>query len=170
MSDPDRPRLDPHKLWVYLDDHLAGSAAGLRRMRRTARTLVGTPAGELLAQVADEVGEEKAELERVIDGLDMRRSGVKQVAARAGELVARLKVDAPLGRHGSMNTLLEVELLRSAVMGKRGLWQTLEEYADDLELDATRARYLADRSERQVATLDEVHAFVRRRALLTRPR
>ncbi len=170
MSDPDRPRLDRHKLWVYLDDHLAGAAAGLRRMRRTARALGGTPAGALLDQVADEVAQEKAELEEIIGRLDLRRSGLKQVAARAGELLARLKVDSALGRRGSMNTLLEVELLRSAVMGKRGLWQTLEVHAAELELDPTRVRHLADRSERQVGTLDEVHAFVRRRALLSRPR
>lgn len=164
-----RPRVDRHKLRVYLDDHLAGAVAGVRRMRSTARRLEGTPAGALLEQVADEVQEEREELEALLDRLDLRRSLVKEVATRLGELGSRVKSDGPLSPKGSMNTLLEVELLRSAVMGKRGLWQTLAEVAEDIGVDRTRAVHLADRSERQVATIDDVHAFVRRRALLSPP-
>lgn len=169
MTKQGRPHVDQRKLGVYLDDHLAGAAAAIRRMRRTARTLAGTPAGGLLDQIADEVNEEKTELVGIIHDLGLRRSGIKQVLARVGEVAALVKHDRPLGRSQSMNTLLEVELLRSGVMGKRGLWQTLEVHVEVLGLDAVRCRYLAERSERQIATLDDVHAFVRARALLTPP-
>lgn len=169
MTEQGRPHVDQRKLGVYLDDHLAGAAAAIRRMRRTARTLAGSPAGALVDQVADEVAAEKDELVTIIRDLGLGRSGVKQVLARLGEMAALVKHDGPLGRSGSMNTLLEVELLRSGVMGKRGLWQALETHAEVLGLDPVRARYLVERSERQIATLDDVHAFVRGRALLARP-
>lgn len=170
MTAQAQPRVDRRKVAVYLDDHLAGAAAAIRRMRRTARTLAGTPAGALVDQVADEVTEEKAELVAMIRDLGLRRTGVKQMLARVGEVAALVKHDGPLGRSRSMNTLLEVELLRSGVMGKRGLWQTLEENAEALGVDGVRARYFTERSERQIGVLDDVHAFVRARALLGRPR
>jgi len=63
-----------------------------------------------------------------------------------------------------MTLLLEVELMRSAVVGKRGCWQTLADTAEDLGLDAAVFHELSARSLHQHEMLDEVHAHARRRA------
>lgn len=159
---------DRHLLRVYLDDHLAGSAAGARRMRHAAERLARTPVGPDLATVAREVAEEQEELAAVVAGLGMARSPLKELAASAGELVARLKPDGGLGRRSPMTALLETELLRSALTGKRGVWQTLLDLADELGLDGARMAELVARTDRQIATLDRVHAYVRVRALRAR--
>lgn len=162
------PSLDRGLLQVYLNDHLAGSVAGLHRMRRTARTLARTPVGGDLDAIADEIEGEQAELRAIIAGLDMPESRVKQMATWAGEKVARLKANGRLGRHSPMTPLLEVELLRSAVMGKRGLWQTLADLAPSIGLDASRPSGLLVQTDRQIERLDRVHEHVRVRALRAR--
>ena len=63
-----------------------------------------------------------------------------------------------------MTMVLETELLRSAVLGKRGGWQTLADNAEDLGLDAETFHELAEQALHQHERLDEVHAYARRRA------
>ena len=171
MSDVIAPKiaevgsLDRGLLRIYLNDHLAGSIAGLHRMRRTARTLARTPVGGDLGAVADEIEGEQEELRAIIAGLGLPESKPKQLATWAGEKVARLKGNGRLGRHSPMTPLLEVELLRSAVMGKRGLWQTLADLAPSIGLDPSRPAVLLAQTERQLGRLDVVHEYVRVRAL-----
>lgn len=172
MSDDIDPghdgRTDMNLLRVYLDDHLAGSSAGARRMRHAAERLARTPVGPDLAAVAREVADEQRELAAVVGALGLSRSRVKELAASVGEVLARLKPDGGLRRGSPMTALLEAELLRSALIGKRGVWQTLGALAHELGLDGARMAELVARTDRQISTLDRVHAYVRVRALRTR--
>ncbi|GGB97254.1 hypothetical protein [Cellulomonas carbonis] len=153
-------------LGVYLNDHLAGSVAGSQRFQRLARTLHRTPVGADLANIAEEVTEEREELRAVIEGLDVRPQDLlKQAAAWVGERLARLKASRREVASSTTRTLLEVELLRSALVGKLGVWQTLEDLAGDLGLDRDRMAELRRRTQEQVRTMDDVHAYVRGRAL-----
>ncbi|MHA3947401.1 hypothetical protein [Cellulomonas bogoriensis] len=164
MSDRPRPS-DPRLVGIYLNDHLAGAVAGSRRLRRTAEVLRSTPVGPGLARVASEVEQEREELAAVVAHLDVTQAWPKQALAWVGERVARLKADRSRMRSSPITTLLEVELLRSAVMGKRGVWQALVDLAGDLALDESRMVELVEQTERQLQTLDEVHAYVRIRAM-----
>ena len=156
---------DVELLGVYLNDHLAGSVAGLHRFERAAEALGRAPVGALLGQIAEEIRSEQDELREIIVVLGYHRSMVKQAAGWVAERLARVKNRGSLLRRSPASTLLEVELLRSAVMGKRGVWQTLAELAPQLGLEPGRMQGLLDITERQLATLDEVHAYVRARAL-----
>lgn len=64
-----------------------------------------------------------------------------------------------------MTLLLETELMRSAVAGKLGGWETLRENAPELHLDAAVYDRLIEAGHRQLATLDEIHEYTRTRAL-----
>ena len=164
---PEGP-VDRGLLGIYLNDHLAGAAAGARRMRRTADTLRRTPVGRDIDRVAREVAEEREELRRLIGDLGLHQSRPKQVATRAAELVGRLKSNGRIVRSSPMTPLLEVELLRSAVTGKLGLWQVLAEIGEDLGVDTARMAALVDRTQGQVTTLDAAHRYLRSRALRER--
>ncbi len=157
--------VDRGLLSVYLNDHLAGAVAGSHRMRRTADALARTPLGPAMDRVATEVAGEREELRDLLGTLGVTQALPKQVATWLGERVARLKSNGRLVRHSPLTTLLEVEILRSAVTGKLGIWQTLTELAPVLGIDAGRCRELWEQTERQIATLDEVHVYVRARAL-----
>ena len=63
-----------------------------------------------------------------------------------------------------MTMLLEAELMRSAVSGKLGGWETLREHAQGLGLDGQVFDDLIDSSHRQLETMEKVHAYARERA------
>ncbi|MBC7289833.1 MAG: hypothetical protein H5T83_00680 [Actinotalea sp.] len=153
-------------LGTYLNDHLAGSVAGSERFARLADALSATPVGPEVARVAREVAQERDELREIIEVLGLRpQNHLKQATAWVGEHVARLKASRRSLRRRRTDALLEVELLRSALVGKLGGWQVLEDLAPDLGLDRARMAELRARTLEQVATMDEVHAAVRSRVL-----
>lgn len=165
-TDRDEGRAALRDLGTYLNDHLAGSVAGAERFARLAEALGPTPVGPAVAGVAAQVAEERDELRGLIEALDLSpQNRVKQVTAWAGEHVARLKASRRSLRHRRTDALLEVELLRSALMGKLGVWQVLEDLGDRLTVDPARMGQLRARTFEQVATMDEVHAAVRSRVV-----
>ncbi|MGQ4819034.1 hypothetical protein ACQ1ZK_18220, partial [Enterococcus faecium] len=66
-----------------------------------------------------------------------------------------------------MTMVLEAELMRSAVIGKRGSWLTLADNAQELGLDEEGFRELAEQALHQFEQLEAVHAYDRRRAFRT---
>lgn len=161
---PEGP-LDRRLLAVYLNDHVAGATAGQHRMAHTAEVLAGTPVGPLLAQVADELAEEREHAEAVLDAVGRPHNRAKRLLAGLAEVVARVKPSGRLAHRSPATTLLEVELLRSALVGKMGLFQVMVDLADEVPADRVLWSGLLDRVHRQIADLDEVHAWVRVRAL-----
>ncbi|EYR64201.1 hypothetical protein N866_14415 [Actinotalea ferrariae CF5-4] len=153
-------------LGTYLNDHLAGSVAGAERFARLASALASTSVGPAVDTIAQQVAEERDELRAVLEALGLtRQNRLKQAAAWAGEHVARLKSSRRSLHDRRTAALLEVEILRAALVGKLGVWQVLEDVAGDLGLEAARMTELRERTLRQVATMDEVHAAVRARVL-----
>lgn len=153
-------------LGTYLNDHLAGSVAGAERFARLAAALAQTPVGPTIEQIAREVAEERDELRSVIEALDVRpQNRVKQAGAWVGEHLVRVKASRRSLRKRRTDALLEVELLRSALVGKLGVWQVLEDLGDGLGFAPARMAELRARTLEQVSTMDEVHAQVRARVL-----
>lgn len=150
---------------LYLSDHLTGSTAGANRLERMARDYVDTPRFAELSRLAAEVRAERTFLRNLIDDLGVRRRRHRQAAAWVGERVARLKTDGRVVKRSPMTLLLETELMRSAVHGKIGGWQTLQANAELLGMDPKIFADLFAASERQISTLDEIHRYARTRAL-----
>ncbi|PYG00563.1 Nucleoside-diphosphate-sugar epimerase [Georgenia satyanarayanai] len=146
-------------LGLYLSDHLTGATAGLERSERMAADYADTELGEDLARVALEIREERELLVNLMDSLALRRRPHRQAAAWAAERVGRLKVNERLS--GSpMTPVLESELMRSAVMGKLGLWQTLTELSPDLGLPAPMFEALAQQARDQAETYERFHQHI----------
>ena len=129
-----------------------------------AADFADTPVYVTLSTLAEQIRAERRLLQQLIDDLGLRRRPARQAAAWLGEHADRLKANGRLVRRSPMTMVLETELLRCAVIGKRGGWQTLAENADELGLDATVFHELAEQALRQHEQLDEVHAHARRRA------
>lgn len=150
---------------VYLADHLAGATAGSSRMARMADAYVDTPMYAQLSTLASELRAERAFLRQLIKDLDLKPLRYRRVIAWAGEHAGRLKGNGRVVRRSPLTMLLESELMRSAVVGKLGLWQTLRDHSATLGLDPDVFQRLADVARRQISMLDEVHAYARTRAL-----
>lgn len=157
-------RIDDGLLGLYLSDHLTGATAGAARIDRMAADFVDTPVHPALSTIAEQIRAERRLLQQLIDDLGLRRRPHRQAAAWLGEHVGRLKNNGRIAGRSPMTMVLETELMRSAVIGKRGGWQTLADNAEDLGVDAARFRDLAEQAMRQHHQLDEVHAYARRRA------
>ncbi len=163
MEIPDT--IDRTLLQTYLADHLTGATGGRNRIRNMAERYADSDLGPDLARVAEEISEEHEHLEDLIDRLGLGQPLSKKALAALAELAGRLKANGRFLTGSPMTPLLEIELMRSAVNGKQGLWETLVVYAKELGLDATFYRRLAKRAGQQSRTLGSLHAQVRGDAL-----
>lgn len=158
------PRIEAKLLGLYLSDHLTGATAGEARIDRMAADFVDTPVYATLSTIAEQIRAERRLLQQVIDELGLRRLPHRQAVAWLGEHAGRWKSNGRVAHRSPMTMVLETELLRSAVIGKRGGWQTLADNAEHLGLDAPMFRELAEQALHQHEQLDEVHTYARRRA------
>jgi hypothetical protein len=142
-------------LSIYLNDHLAGSTVGVELAKRAAGSNRGTPIGEALSSLAQEIEEDRRELERIMASVGARRSPLKSSLAWVAEKGGRLKLNGRLLGYSNLSRLEELEGLRLGVEGKLSLWRTLERIATsaagispaDLERLIRRAEDQRDRVE-----------------------
>lgn len=154
-------------LAIYLNDHLAGAVAGLGLVRRLANRLSLAEAREALADIADEVAEDRATLGRLMDRLDVRKSWYKPPLAWTVERIGRLKLNGRLRGQSPLSVLIELEAMRLAVEGKAAGWRTLRELsATDSRLDPALLDSLLERAAAQAETLEELRIRAASEALL----
>jgi hypothetical protein len=149
-------------LGLYLSDHLTGATGGLNRAQRMADAY-GDGLGPQLRAFAAELEEERDHLTRLVDELGLRQRRHRQALAWAAEHLGRLKLNGRLFSTSPLTLQLELELLRSAVNGKVGLWETLVELSDELDLEPSVYEQLADQALRQSEMLATLHGTVRGR-------
>lgn len=113
-------------LSIYLNDHLAGSTAGVELVRRLCGSNRDSPDfGSALEQLRSEIEADRATLERVMEELEIERSTVKPAAAWLGEKLGRLKLNGQLHGYSPLSRLVELEGLLIGISGKTALWSAL---------------------------------------------
>ena len=118
----------------YLNDHLAGSTAGLNLARRVAEAMAG------------EIEEDREALLDVMERLSVGQDRIRVAAGWGAEKVLRY---APLSR------LEELEALSLGVEGKLALWKTLRHtHGDDPRLAGVDFDELAHRAQSQRRRLE----------------
>jgi hypothetical protein len=143
-------------LSIYLNDHLAGSTVGVELSKRTAAANKDTEYGPFLAELAHEIAEDRASLERLMERLGVKKDRVKTTGAFIGEKFGRLKPNAHLTSYSPLSRVIELEGLTLGVTGKLALWKALLEISDqDERLDAEELRVLAERAEAQQRGLEQ---------------
>jgi hypothetical protein len=152
-------------LATYLNDHLAGSTAGLELVKRAASENDGTPLGEFLSQLGDEIGDDREALEEVMDSLGVGPDHKKIAAAWVGEKMGRLKPNAQLLGYSPLSPLVELEALSLGIEGKRLLWISLQAIAREIGLAPERFGDLAARASDQRARVEQYRVEVAERAL-----
>ena len=142
-------------LAIYLQDHYAGSTTGLELAKRTASNNEGDAEfGAPLARLAIEIGEDRDELKRIMDRLDVDEPRVKATVAWGMEKVARLKPNGRFLRYSPLSRVAELEGLITGVSGKLSLWRSLIELApNEPRLDEDSVTRLAERAEDQLLRL-----------------
>lgn len=163
-SDKVSDRITKDLVELYLSDHLTGATAGLERVVRMEGDFVDTPVYKQISVVADSIRRERALLQQIIHDLGFKQKPYRQALAWVGERAGRIKLNNRILSRSPMTLVLEAELMRSAVMGKLGGWQTLHDNAEDLGLDKNVFAELQEQANEQIKLLDEVHAYGRQTA------
>lgn len=156
--------VDRKLLRSYLDDHLTGASGGVKRIERMAQAYADTAAGDELHLLAAEIGDARRELVGVMDQLAVRRRRHRHAAAWVAERGARLKTNGRITT-SPLSALLELEIMRAAVIGQTGLWQTLTDLAGELGLEPAAMERLSRRSEGFAERLADLHRRIRPAAL-----
>jgi predicted DNA-binding ribbon-helix-helix protein len=152
-------------LRIYLQDHLAGSTAGLELARRTRGANEGTEYGPPLAKIADEIDADRRALQGVMEDLGFGEDRLKNIAAWCLEKVGRLKLNGEITGYSPLSRVVELEGLLTGITGKKGLWVSLLEIApEEQRLDVARLERLRDRAEEQRETVEELREKAAREA------
>jgi len=114
------------RLSTYLNDHLAGSTAGVNLARRAAESNEGMSYGPVLATLAAEIQEDRQSLLDVMERLSVGQDRLKLALAWGAEKAGRLKLNGELRGYSPLSRLEELEALSLGVEGKLGLWRTLQ--------------------------------------------
>jgi hypothetical protein len=152
-------------LAIYLNDHLSGAAAGKSLAQRSLGSNRGTPYGETLAWLLEEVEQDRQTLLEIMRTVGAKPDPFKQAAALVTERVGRLKLNGRLLSYSPLSRLVELEGLVLGVRGKLSMWETLA--ALELpELAMMPFDALIRRAETQIERLQEHRASVSSDAFL----
>src|ERR1700730_14307192 len=126
---------------TYLNDHLAGATFGRDLANQIRDRADGTPRGEVMRSLAQEIDEDRQTLIDLMERLEISKNPVKQVTSWAAEKASRAKLGGVAGGETELSLLMSLEALSIGVEGKRCLWSALREVVaehpalDPAELD-----------------------------------
>ncbi|WP_136520129.1 MULTISPECIES: hypothetical protein [Cellulomonas] len=159
-----QPEIDRTLLATYLADHVAGASAVISRLTRLSQVEEIGDMRAPLARLADELREERATHVATAQDLGLPLSRWKALAAALGERVARLKPNGRVVGRSPLSLVLELEIVRSGLEGKRMGWVTLREHADQLGLDEARIERFVERSRDQAERIEHLASRAREKA------
>jgi hypothetical protein len=113
-------------LRIYLNDHLAGSMAGLELARRARSENEGSPLGDYLGALVSELEEDRATLEGVMSALRLKRDLLKSGLGWVGEKLGRLKLNGQWVGYSPLSRVVELEALCLGAEGRLSMWRTLK--------------------------------------------
>src|SRR4029450_8482981 len=120
-------RSEPMSLPGYLNDHLAGAAAGIQLAERCRDRDPESELGHVLQTLLIEIRHDREVLERVISVLGGSPNTIKRATALGAERVSSLRTSLPMIGPGSRESarLEEIEVLSLGIEGKRLMWAAL---------------------------------------------
>src|SRR5690348_17192174 len=98
-------------LAIYLNDHLAGSTSAIELLHHLTSTHGGTPLGQVLRELREEIEQDRAVLQQLMRALGIPESPVRTTAAWLSEKVARVKLRIEDPAAGSLTRLEQLEAL-----------------------------------------------------------
>ena len=142
-------------LTVYLNDHLAGAAAGLELAEKLRDNNQGTELGKVMVALHHDISEDRDSLEELMRHLDLQRHPVKEAAGWVLEKLSRLRLSPAVTGSTELTRLLETEALSLGIEGKLSMWTALKEAAAaDPRLAAADYDRLIERARSQRRTLE----------------
>ncbi|MFJ3091440.1 hypothetical protein [Streptomyces sp. NPDC086838] len=144
-------------LAIYLNDHLAGATAGLELFTRAAKSQDGEHADPALADLAQQVEEDRGSLTEIMAALGVSIDHSKATLGWLAEKAGRLKPNGHVFSRSPLSDVLELETMLLGVKGKAVCWRTLRALAEtDARLRTEDLDVLLERAETQGAVLERM--------------
>ena len=121
--------MNTDQLGTYLNDHLAGSEAGLQLIARLAEGYPNTEFAQGMTALHAEITQDQQALQRLLEQVAGGGSTIKQVAGWVAEKLTRLKLGLTTAEPLALFEALEA--LSLGILGKRALWRALSVIAAD---------------------------------------
>lgn len=137
-------------LGIYCNDHLAAATGGIELVSRMLNEHRGTQYEAKLAELLDELREERAGVRASITALGLPVRQYKQIGAWVGEKLSRAKLNGHVLSRSPLSDLVEFEFIATAVLAKRAGFETLREIAAvDPRLDSAMLDRLIEQADKQ---------------------
>lgn len=117
--------VDRHALGIYLNDHLAGSVAGLEAMEHLSDTQKDTPLGRVMDALLQRANNDQKVLRELLVFIDVPERTTIGTLAWIGEKVSRLKLGSDSDSSNSLMLFEAIEALTLGFYGRRALWHVL---------------------------------------------
>lgn len=157
-------------LIIYLRDHLAAGKGGIELARRMRRENRNHPVATLMETMIPELEEEARVIRELLVELGPGPSMLKMAAAWTAEKVGRFKFNGTVLGYSPLSRIYELEGLSAGVVARQGLWRTLDQLVPRYSRLATiDIKGYADRADRQMKELIELHRQVARETAGMRP-
>jgi hypothetical protein len=117
-------------LAVYLNDHLAGSTAGLELATYLEAGHFGARTADVAATLRRDIAADRHVLEDLMKQLGVEENRARQATAWLGEKVAELKARWDDPADGPLRLLEIAEALALGIEGKEALWRALASLPD----------------------------------------
>lgn len=140
---------------TYLQDHHAGSAAGVDAFRRVSEGHNDREVRAKVTRMAYDIAEDQRSLESIMAAFGIKASQLKDLPARVAEKVARFKPNERVTQRSPLSDVEELEGLAAAVHIKSLGWRILLEVDDD-RLDKALLAKLLERAREQEDELEEL--------------
>jgi len=151
---------DHEKLFhKYLEHHQAGALGGIEHIERMSEVEPNAEIERTLKVLAQQIRQERDRLRELaqVVGADTDPV-VKKGMAWLVEKLARGVIDPAVASRSPLGRVLDLELMMSAVAGKRALWQALSVLAEtDLRLSGEECERGIESSIAQLDTLLDLH-------------
>ena len=152
-------------LTTYLNDHLAGSVAGLELVDHLIHLTHGTPREGVFLELRTEIREDQEILRSLIQSLGGKESKTRKAAAWLTEKLGEVKLLVDDRGDGEIRLLEALETLELGIQGKAALWRGLEVIADRIEsLRTVDLSHLEHRAQDQFRRVDAQRLEVARTA------
>ncbi len=112
---------------VYLNDHLAASAAAVELVERIADNNPGTALAAHLDGLKADIEADRATLSAVMERCGVTPSKPKQVAGKVMETLSRFRLNERVTGSADVSRLMELETLSLGIEGKASLWRSLQQ-------------------------------------------
>jgi hypothetical protein len=151
---------DDRLLGIYLNDHLAGSTAGVELAKRVAGETRGQAPGEVMGRLAGQIAEDRDTLVDLMRTLDVPVRTYKNWLGWAAEKAGRLKPNGRVLFRSPSSLVVELEALLLGVEGKAALWRSLRTRAgSDSRVPVDRLEELLERARQQAVQVERLRLW-----------